>query len=145
MHAMPRKANFAAPLKKRSGQVRRRTQTVSTSRRRHSGVRNALTGFSRPSPISSIDPSGISSIRKPAWQARRCSKPNAETYGSLLQGSLCHISMSGMPGTAGLGSGRSVIVASVRRSTLATDTAFSNAIRTTFVGSMIPVSTRSTY
>ena len=43
------------------------------------------------------------------------------------------------------GSGASVIVASVRSSTLATETAFSSATRTTFVGSMMPASTRSTY
>lgn len=42
------------------------------------------------------------------------------------------------------GSGSSVSVASVRRSTLATETAFSSARRTTLVGSMIPASTRST-
>ena len=40
-------------------------------------------------------------------------------------------------------SGRSVIVASLSNSTPATDTAFSSAIRTTFVGSMMPASTRS--
>ena len=41
-------------------------------------------------------------------------------------------------------SGISVIVASVRSSTLATETAFSSAMRTTLVGSMMPASTRST-
>src|ERR1019366_3103277 len=43
------------------------------------------------------------------------------------------------------GSGISVIVASVSKRTPATETAFSSAIRTTLVGSMIPASTRSTY
>ena len=38
------------------------------------------------------------------------------------------------------GSGTSVSVASVSSSTPATDTAFSSAIRTTFVGSMMPAS-----
>jgi len=42
-------------------------------------------------------------------------------------------------------SGISVIVASVSSRTLATDTAFSRAILMTFVGSMMPASTRSTY
>src|ERR1019366_3083792 len=42
-------------------------------------------------------------------------------------------------------SGISVIVASVSNRILATDTAFSSAMRTTFVGSMIPASIRSTY
>src|SRR5665811_2147059 len=44
-----------------------------------------------------------------------------------------------------LTSGISVIVASVSNRMLATDTAFSSAIRTTLVGSMIPASIRSTY
>src|ERR1019366_1698538 len=44
-----------------------------------------------------------------------------------------------------LSSGISVIVASVSRRTPATETAFSRAMRTTFVGSMIPASIRSTY
>src|SRR5581483_5551271 len=43
------------------------------------------------------------------------------------------------------GSGISVIVASVSSSTPAAETAFSSASRTTFVGSMIPASSRSTY
>ncbi len=42
-------------------------------------------------------------------------------------------------------SGFSVRVASASNNTLATETAFSKAMRTTFVGSMIPASTRSTY
>ena len=37
------------------------------------------------------------------------------------------------------------MVASVSSSTLATETAFSSAMRTTLVGSMMPASTRSTY
>ncbi len=49
---------------------------------------------------------------------------------------------------AGTGSGfagrTSASVASVSRTTLATDTAFSSASRTTFAGSMIPASKRST-
>lgn len=40
--------------------------------------------------------------------------------------------------------GISVMVASVNSRTLATDTAFSNATRTTFVGSTMPASNRST-
>jgi hypothetical protein len=43
------------------------------------------------------------------------------------------------------GSGISVRVASARSSRLATETAFSRAMRTTLVGSMIPASIRSTY
>jgi hypothetical protein len=42
-------------------------------------------------------------------------------------------------------SGISVIVASVNSNTLATETAFSSAMRTTLVGSMIPASMRSRY
>jgi hypothetical protein len=41
-------------------------------------------------------------------------------------------------------SGTSVIVASVNSKTLATETAFSSAIRTNLVGSMMPASMRST-
>src|SRR5574340_674370 len=41
------------------------------------------------------------------------------------------------------GSGTSVSVASVNSSTLATETAFSRAVRTTLVGSIIPAATRS--
>jgi hypothetical protein len=37
------------------------------------------------------------------------------------------------------------MVASVSSSTLATETAFSSAARTTFTGSTMPASTRSTY
>lgn len=55
----------------------------------------------------------------------------------------CH-SISGAAAGAGFGSGSSVSVASVSRRTLATETAFSSAIRTTLVGSMIPASTKST-
>ena len=47
-------------------------------------------------------------------------------------------------GVSRLDSGTSVNVASVSSSVPATDTAFSSAIRTTFVGSMMPASTRST-
>ena len=47
-------------------------------------------------------------------------------------------------GVSRLGSGTSVNVASVKSNTPATDTAFSSAIRTTLVGSMMPASTRST-
>ncbi len=56
-------------------------------------------------------------------------------------------SHSSMPGArdVSLGSGISVKVASVSIKTPATETAFSRAMRTTFVGSMIPASTRSTY
>jgi hypothetical protein len=46
---------------------------------------------------------------------------------------------------AGFGSGSLVKVASASSSTLATETAFSSATRTTFVGSMMPASIRSTY
>ena len=41
-------------------------------------------------------------------------------------------------------SGISVMVASVNSRMLATDTAFSKAMRTTFVGSMMPASNMST-
>ena len=58
---------------------------------------------------------------------------------------LNYIPISGTAEPSGLGSGKSVIVASVSRSTLATETAFSKATRTTLVGSMMPASTRSTY
>ena len=51
---------------------------------------------------------------------------------------------SGRTVCGSLSSETSVIVASVSSSTLATDTAFSKAIRTTFVGSMIPASIRLT-
>lgn len=58
-------------------------------------------------------------------------------------GSCLYIDMSGGADASGFGSGRSVIVASVNSSTLATETAFSRAIRTTLVGSMMPASIRS--
>lgn len=54
-----------------------------------------------------------------------------------------HSISGGIPGFAS-GSGSSVIVASVSRRTLATETAFIRAMRTTLVGSMMPTSTRST-
>jgi hypothetical protein len=47
-------------------------------------------------------------------------------------------------GASVFSSGSSVIVASVSSSVLATETAFSSAMRTTFAGSTIPASTRST-
>jgi alanine dehydrogenase len=56
-----------------------------------------------------------------------------------------HIVISGSKARSFWGSGISVMVASVNRRTLATDTAFSSATRTTLVGSMMPASTRSTY
>jgi ribose-phosphate pyrophosphokinase len=59
--------------------------------------------------------------------------------------SASYIIDSGSPARSLLASGISVIVASVSRSTLATETAFSKAMRRTLVGSMIPVATRSTY
>src|SRR5574341_364558 len=48
-----------------------------------------------------------------------------------------HMTSAGC-GTGGFSSGSSVSVASVSSKTLATDTAFSSAIRTTLVGSMMP-------
>ena len=62
------------------------------------------------------------------------------------RGLSCPAQSSGGPPSPPLAgaSGISVIVASVRSSTLATEIAFSRAIRTTLVGSMIPASTRST-
>src|SRR5664280_713472 len=56
-----------------------------------------------------------------------------------------YIAISGSGLRSLLTSGISVIVASVSNRMLATDTAFSRAMRTTFVGSMIPASIRSTY
>ena len=50
-----------------------------------------------------------------------------------------------VPRWCSLGSGSSVSVASVSSSTPATETAFSRAMRTTLVGSMMPASNRSTY
>ena len=58
-------------------------------------------------------------------------------------GSKLHASSDVETGSA-FGSGISVSVASVSSSTLATDTAFSSAARTTLVGSMMPASIRST-
>ncbi len=55
-----------------------------------------------------------------------------------------YIGISGAAARSFGSSGSSVIVASVNSSVLATDTAFSSAIRTTLVGSMIPASMRST-
>ena len=56
-----------------------------------------------------------------------------------------HIAISGSAACSFFASGISVIVASVSSRTLATETAFSSAMRTTLVGSMMPASTRSTY
>src|SRR5450830_742824 len=56
-----------------------------------------------------------------------------------------YIAISGSGLRSLLTSGISVIVASVSNRMLATDTAFSSAMRTTLVGSMIPASIRSTY
>ena len=61
------------------------------------------------------------------------------------EGGQHHSSPGAAPVVWAGGSGISVNVASVRSSTLAIETAFSSAMRTTFVGSMIPASTRSTY
>lgn len=55
-----------------------------------------------------------------------------------------HIAISGSGIRSRFGSGISVIVASVNSRTLATDTAFSSAVRTTLAGSTMPASTRST-
>ena len=55
-----------------------------------------------------------------------------------------YIAISGSAARSFRSSGISVIVASVSNSVLATDTAFSSAMRTTLVGSMIPASIRST-
>lgn len=63
--------------------------------------------------------------------------------GRVVSGDYMPIS-GGAPGSL-CGSSISVIVASVNSRTLATDTAFSSAIRTTFVGSTMPASNRSTY
>ncbi len=70
----------------------------------------------------------------PGWPAAR----------PLLQ-PLYSIPPSNPAGIFGSFSGTSVSVASVSSKTLATETAFSSAIRTTLVGSMIPASIRSTY
>ena len=57
-----------------------------------------------------------------------------------------HMPMSAAAAAGSLcSSGMSVIVASVSSNTLATDTAFSSAMRTTLVGSTMPASIRSTY
>jgi len=56
-----------------------------------------------------------------------------------------YIVISGSTARSFWDSGISVKVASVNNNTLATDTAFSNATRTTFTGSTMPASTRSTY
>src|SRR5581483_5653797 len=53
--------------------------------------------------------------------------------------------ISGGPASSFFVSGTSVIVASVSNRTLATETAFSSAIRTTLVGSTMPASIISTY
>jgi hypothetical protein len=55
-----------------------------------------------------------------------------------------HHSIGALRSVFPCGSGMSVSVASVSKSTPATETAFSRAIRTTLVGSMMPASTRST-
>ena len=55
-----------------------------------------------------------------------------------------YISTSGSVARSFRVSAISVMVASVSRTTLATETAFSRAIRTTLVGSTIPASRRST-
>lgn len=52
----------------------------------------------------------------------------------------CYIAMSSTPARCSAFSAISVIVASVRSRTLATDTAFSSATRITFVGSTMPAS-----
>jgi hypothetical protein len=75
--------------------------------------------------------------RQRAQQACRQARPGREGQP--------HMAISGSSERSFLSSGMSVMVASVSKSTLATDTAFSNAMRTTLVGSMIPTSTRSTY
>lgn len=49
-----------------------------------------------------------------------------------------YIAISGAAWDSLAGSSTSVMVASVSSSTLATETAFSSAMRTTLVGSMIP-------
>jgi len=56
-----------------------------------------------------------------------------------------HAAISASNARSFFSSGISVMVASVNNRTLATDTAFSSAMRTTLVGSMMPASTRSTY
>jgi len=52
--------------------------------------------------------------------------------------------ISGSASRSFFSSGISVMVASVNNSVLATDTAFSSPMRTTFVGSMMPASIKST-
>lgn len=85
---------------------------------------------------------GSAAIRR--WVGQRIQVPLLDAErAALIREPYSAISCS--PARSFTGSGSSVIVASVKRSTLATETAFSNATRTTFVGSMMPASTRSTY
>lgn len=66
-------------------------------------------------------------------------------YAALAEPGLGRVDHSiGDAARSACGSGTSVSVASVRSRMLATETAFSSATRVTFVGSMIPASTRST-